>query len=99
MPNRPDVLVLGGGGVLGAAFAPLALGIAAPGGAVVRGAMLRRMPRPTQTLDGLRQHIASLNPRFDGRLRVTAVDRDTGRRVVFGSPRAPAASVPVAVEA
>src|SRR5437764_4487123 len=32
----------------GAAFAPLALGIAAPGGAVVRGAMLRRMPRPTQ---------------------------------------------------
>src|SRR5436305_3697235 len=82
-----------------AGFAPLALGLATPGGAMVRGAMLRRLPRPSQTLDGLRQYIASLSPRFDGRLRVTAVDRNSGRRVVFGSPRAPAASVAEAVEA
>jgi NTE family protein len=61
--------------------------------------MLRRLPRPTQTLNGLHRHIASLGARFDGRLRVTAVDRDTGRRVVFGSPRAPTASVAEAVEA
>jgi NTE family protein len=80
-------------------FAPLALGLAAPGGALVRGALLRRLPRPPQKLDRLRQHIASSGARFDGRLRVTAVDRDSGRRVVFGSPRAPRATVADAVTA
>jgi NTE family protein len=80
-------------------FAPLALGLAAPGGAVMRGALLRRLPRPRQTLDRLTEHVANLGARFDGRLRVTAVDRGTGRRVVFGSPRAPRASVAEAVTA
>src|SRR5205823_891366 len=37
--------------------------------------------------------------RFDGRLRVAAVDRATGRRVVFGRPGAPRASVAQAVTA
>jgi NTE family protein len=81
------------------AFAPLALGLAAPGGALVRGSLLRRLPRPRQTLDRLQAHIAGSGARFDGRLRVTAVDRGTGRRVVFGSPRAPRASVAEAVAA
>ena len=80
-------------------FAPLALGLAAPGGAVVRGALLRRLPQPTQTLDGLKRHVASSGAQFDGRLRVTAVERQSGRRVVFGSPGAPAATVAEAVEA
>jgi NTE family protein len=80
-------------------FAPLALGLAAPGGALVRGALLRRLPRPSQTLDRLREHVAGSGARFDGRLRVAAVDRETGRRVVFGSPRAPRASVADAVTA
>jgi NTE family protein len=80
-------------------FAPLALGLAAPGGAVLRGALLRRLPRPQQTLDRLREHIEREGARFDGRLRVTALDRGTGRRVVFGSPRAPRASVADAVTA
>jgi NTE family protein len=80
-------------------FAPLALGIATPGGALVRGAMLRRLPRPRQTLDRLHEHVAKSGARFDGRLRVTAVDRRTGRRVVFGSPGAPRASVADAVTA
>jgi NTE family protein len=83
----------------GATFAPLALGLAAPGGAVVRAAMLRRLPRPNKTLADLRRQIERLDPRFDGRLRVTAVDRRNGRRVVFGSPRAPRASVAEAVAA
>ncbi|HUZ28204.1 MAG TPA: patatin-like phospholipase family protein [Solirubrobacteraceae bacterium] len=82
-----------------ATFAPLALGLLTPGGALVRAAMLRRLPRPTETLEGLRRHIESLGARFDGRLRVAAVDRDSGRRTVFGSPRAPGASVAEAVEA
>src|SRR6202007_1554232 len=37
--------------------------------------------------------------RFDGRLRVAAVDRRSGRRVVFGSPGAPAATVAQALSA
>src|SRR6185437_9800448 len=82
-----------------ATFAPLALGMAAPGGALVRALLLRGLPRPPDTLASLRAHIESSGARFDGRLRVTAVDRATGRRVVFGSPGAPPASVAEAVEA
>ncbi len=80
-------------------FAPLALGVAAPGGAVMRAALLRRLPRPSDTLDQLRLRVERSGARFDGRLRVVAVDRRSGRRVVFGSPGAPAASVGQAVEA
>ena len=83
----------------GAAFAPLALGLAAPGGAVTRALLLRRLPRPKATLTDLRRSIERLDPRFDGRLRIAAVDRGNGRRVVFGSPRAPRATVAEAVEA
>ncbi len=81
------------------AFAPLALGMAAPGGALARALLLRGLPRPPDTLSGLRAHIESSPATFDGRLRITAVDRGNGRRVVFGSPGAPAASVGQAVEA
>jgi NTE family protein len=83
----------------GASFAPLAMGVAAPGGAVARAAMLRRLPRPHETLRGLRAHMDSLGARFDGRLRIAAVDRRSGRRVVFGSPGAPRATVAEAVTA
>ena len=83
----------------GAAFAPLALGLAAPGGAVVRAAMLRRIPTPRDDLSRLRRRVERSGARFDGRLRVTAVDRRSGRRVVFGSPRAPTVSVAEAVQA
>jgi NTE family protein len=82
-----------------ATFAPLALGLAAPGGAVARALLLRRLPRPSQTLADLHHNIERLAPRFDGRLRVAAVDRRNGRRVVFGSPGSPRASVPDAVAA
>jgi NTE family protein len=61
--------------------------------------MLRRLPRPSDTLEDLRRSIARLDPRFDGRLRVAAVDRRNGRRVVFGSPGAPRTGVAEAVEA
>jgi NTE family protein len=45
------------------------------------------------------RRIDSLGARFDGRLAVSAVDLDSGRRVMFGGPDAPAASVGQAVEA
>jgi NTE family protein len=81
------------------AFAPLALGVAAPGGALVRSLLLRGLPRPPDTLAQLKEQIERSGARFDGRLRVTAVDRKSGRRVVFGSPGAPRATVAEAVEA
>ncbi len=82
-----------------ATFAPLALGVAAPGGALLRALALRGLPRPPDTLSRLREQVERSAARFDGRLRVTAVDRASGRRVVFGAPGAPAATVAEAVEA
>jgi NTE family protein len=82
-----------------AAFAPVALGLATPGGALVRGLMLRGVPQPVDTLAALRTSMAASAARFDGRLRVTAVDRQSGRRVVFGGPGAPAVEVADAVAA
>jgi NTE family protein len=82
-----------------ATLAPMALGLAAPGGAVIRSAVLRRLPRPHETLSDLHAHVEGLGARFDGRLRIAAVDRRSGRRVVFGTPGAPSASVAEAVEA
>jgi len=81
------------------ALAPAALGMAAPAGALMRAGALSRLPRPRQELDHLREEIARAGARFDGRLRVAAVDRRSGRRVVFGSPGAPRASVAAAVAA
>jgi NTE family protein len=83
----------------GASFAPLALGLAAPGGALMRASMLRRLPRPHDTLDDLRRQIERTGAGFDGRLRIAAVDRRSGRRVIFGSPGAPLATVAEAVAA
>ena len=83
----------------GTSFAPLALGLAAPGGALVRAAMLRALPHPQDTLDDLQRNIEQSGARFDGRLRVSAVDRRNGRRVMFGSPRAPHATAAEAVAA
>jgi NTE family protein len=83
----------------GAPFAPLALGLAARGGALMRAALLRALPRPHDNLDDLRAQIKRSGASFDGRLRVAAVDRRSGRRVMFGSPRAPRATVADAVAA
>ena len=41
----------------------------------------------------------ALGPRFDGRLNIVAVDRGSGRRVVFGADGAPEAGVGDAVAA
>ena len=87
------------GAALGAA-APLAPAVAAglePGGAALRAAVLRRGRRATRDIPGLRDALEQLDVRFDGRLRVTAVDLRSGRRVVFGAPGAPEATVTDAV--
>jgi NTE family protein len=76
-----------------------ALTLGAAGGALVRRAALAAVPDGTRDLGHLRREIARSGVRFDGRLRVCAVDRGSGRRVVFGAPGAPPADVADAVAA
>ena len=85
------------GATAAAPLAPLALAGLEPAGRMVRAAALARAPRPDRTRDGVGRHIDSLGARFDGRLRIAAVDRQRGQRVLFGAPGAPAATVRDAV--
>jgi NTE family protein len=80
-----------------APLASAALALGAPGGALLRAAALARIPTGERRLDRLHAHVARWGARFDGRLRICAVDRRSGRRVVFGAPGAPPADVPDAV--
>jgi NTE family protein len=84
---------------VGGPLAALALNISAPGGRLVRRAALSRAPRGRRSLGGLGRGVESTGARFDGRLRVTAVDLASGERVVFGAEGAPTATVGDAVEA
>jgi NTE family protein len=78
-------------------FAPLALSATAPAGALLRAAALRAAPRGRRRLDRLAGPIDALGATWDGRLRIAAVDLRTGRRVLFGAPGAPRATVTEAV--
>jgi len=82
-----------------APLAPLALAASAPAGAAVRSLALGRVPAGRYALTDLRRRVGDWRARFDGRLRVCTVDRSNGRRVVFGAPGAPKASVADAVQA
>jgi len=82
-----------------APLAPVATALAAPGGALLRSALLARAPDAGRRLSRLHAEMEALAVRFDGRLRVCAVDKRSGRRVVFGAPGAPIASVADAVTA
>jgi len=86
-------------GALGAVVAPVGLAVSAPAGARVRSLLLARVPDGRRSLDGLRADVGAWGASFDGRLRVCAVDRVSGRRVVFGSRNAPRAAVGDAVAA
>jgi NTE family protein len=85
-----------------AATAPLAApawALTAPGGALLRAALLSRAPRGGRSLSALRERVDGWGAAFDGRLRICCVDRASGRRVVFGAPGAPSADVGEAVAA
>ena len=88
-----------GGAVLAAAapVAPMAAAGLAPGRAALRAAILKRGPAGTRPIPGLAAALRKLGTDFDGRLRVAAVERRSGRRVVFGAPGAPPATVEEAV--
>jgi NTE family protein len=80
-------------------IANLARGATAPAMAFARAALLASLPSGRQPVIELRRAIAQLGGEFDGRLRIVAVDQGSGKRVVFGAPDAPSASVVDAVAA
>lgn len=84
---------------LSAPFATAALAAGAPAGALTRSVLLARVPGGRGSLEDVSRIVERDGPRFDGRLRVVAVDRATGRRVVFGAPGGPPATVGAAVAA
>lgn len=86
-------------GTLSAPLAGPALAAGAPGGAMARRAILSRVPEGRRSLSSLRREVDTWGGRFDGRLRICAVDVASGRRVVLGAPGAPEATVGQAVEA
>ncbi len=85
--------------VAGTSLAPVALSLGRAPGALVRAAVLTRIDEPSRSLDDLGARIARHRLSWDGRLRIACVDRTRGRRVVFGSPGAPPATVAQAVQA
>jgi NTE family protein len=78
-------------------FAPIAFAGLGPPGRLARSAALAAAPRPRRRLDRLAGFLDSLGAEFDGRLRIAAVDRRSGARVLFGAPGAPEAEVRDAV--
>ena len=97
-PEGGRFAALGRLGMTAAApFAPLALASAAPGGAVARAAALAAVRRPQRSMPGLGRLVEESGAEFDGRLRIAAVDRRSGKRVMFGAPGSPPATVARAV--
>jgi NTE family protein len=94
----PDQAPPGGFDLAGALATPLVLAGRMPGAGLLRAAALSFGPRPSRRMDRVGGLIDRLGASFgDGRLRIAAVDRGNGRRVVFGAPDAPPASVRDAV--
>jgi NTE family protein len=95
------MLELGSAGV-GLAAGPLAaLGLRSTEvpGALLRRAALSRVPAGRRSLAHLGRELDQAGARWDGRLSISAVELESGRRVMFGTPGAPEASVGTAVEA
>jgi NTE family protein len=89
--------LLRAGTVAASPLAPLAFAGLTPAGRIARTAALAASPRPRRRLDRLAGYLDRLGARFDGRLRIVAVDRGRGARVLFGAPGAPDATVRDAV--
>jgi NTE family protein len=85
------------GAAAAAPLAPLAIASAGPATAAARAVVLKAAPRTTRSMPGLARLVNGEGARFDGRLRIVAVDRRSGKRVVFGAPDAPRTSVGQAV--
>jgi NTE family protein len=80
-------------------FAQLGLRFGTRPRELVRSGALRLLPSPASEALDFGDAFGSDGGRFDGRLRVVAVDRVTGSRVVFGAPGAPSATIAQALSA
>jgi NTE family protein len=92
-------LAVAAGGTAVAPVATVGLRSTEAAGALMRRAALSRVPQGRRSLDGLGERLERAGARWDGRLQIAAVELETGRRVMFGAPGAPSASVGQAVEA
>jgi NTE family protein len=99
LPERALQVALGAGRTAAAPLAALGLRSTETAGALMRRAALGRVPAGRRSLAGLGSELERAGARWDGRLRVAAVDGGSGRRVMFGAPEAPQAPVTKAVEA
>jgi NTE family protein len=81
---------------LGGPVASIGLRATTTPGALARRTLLRAARAERETLGPM---LAQADLPWDGRLRVVAVERRNGRRVVFGAPGAPDATVDQAVQA
>ncbi len=86
-------------GLAATPLAPMALALGSTGSTAMRAALLSRAPGTDRSLSAIHDGVSETGAIFDGRLRVVAVDRESGRRVVFGSPGAPDTTVAQAVQA
>jgi NTE family protein len=99
LPERALELGLSVGARVAAPFAAVGLRSTEAAGARVRAAALRRLPRGQRSLEHLGRELDRAGACWDGRLLISTVDVESGRRVMFGSPDAPSTSVGTAVEA
>ena len=96
---RPLARVLAQAGKVAGPLAALSLPYVSPGGALLRRKALGRVTPGRRSLAVLGAAVDQWDLGWDGRLRISAVDMDSGRRVMFGEEGAPEASVADAVEA
>ncbi len=87
------------GNAAAAPLASLALSSTTAGGALLRRAALRRAPVGSRSLAELARAVEATGVRWDGRLRIAAVEQESGRRVLFGAVGAPELPVAAAVQA
>jgi NTE family protein len=101
--GMPPVLqaLIGVGATAAAPLTSLALrsGAATTAGALLRRALLTRVPAGRRPLDELASAVERLQVQWDGRLLLAAVEVESGRRVMFGAPGSPRISVARAVQA
>lgn len=81
------------------ALAPVALRAATPGGQLLRRAALSQVPRGRRSLAELGSEISRSGADWDRRLRISAVELESGRRVIFDGIGHPGVSVSDAVQA
>jgi NTE family protein len=86
-------------GALSSLPVPSGLGAFAPIGAFIRARWLAALPEGRVSIAGFARRVDRWGAAFDGRLHLCVVDQASGRRVVFGAPRAPSARVGQAVAA